>query len=74
MSLPVVWSGFFLVANRRPDPGQLLSQPRTGVKPAAGGDSYDLLSIDRFLRFIIVPPLFAAFVVASQISAALSPD
>jgi hypothetical protein len=25
------------------------------------------------LRFIIVPPLFAAFVVASQISAALSP-
>jgi hypothetical protein len=43
------------------------------VKPAAGGDSYDLLSIDRFLRFIIAPPLFAAFVVASQISAALSP-
>jgi len=43
------------------------------VKPAAGGDSYDLLSIDQFLRFISVPAVFAAFVVASQISAALSP-
>ncbi len=30
------------------------------------------LSIDQFLRFISVPALFAAFIIASQISAALS--
>ncbi|WP_271567718.1 hypothetical protein [Bradyrhizobium sp. CCBAU 11386] len=41
------------------------------MKPAAGGDSYDLLSIDQF--FISVPAVFAAFIVASRISAALSP-
>jgi hypothetical protein len=31
-----------------------------------------MLSIDQFLRFISVPALFAAFIVASQISLALS--
>jgi len=31
-----------------------------------------MLSIDQFLRFISVPGLFAAFIIASQISAALS--
>jgi hypothetical protein len=32
-----------------------------------------MLSIDQFLRLISVPALFAAFVIASQISAALTP-
>ncbi|MEH2487174.1 hypothetical protein V1280_003113 [Bradyrhizobium sp. AZCC 2230] len=32
-----------------------------------------MLSIDQFLRFISVPAVLAAFVIASQISAALSP-
>jgi hypothetical protein len=32
-----------------------------------------MLSIDQFLRFISVPAVFAAFLIASQISAALSP-
>ena len=31
-----------------------------------------MLSIDQFLRFISVPALFAAFIIGSQISAALS--
>jgi hypothetical protein len=31
-----------------------------------------MLSIDQFLRFISVPAVFAALVIASQISAALS--
>ncbi|MCW2021516.1 hypothetical protein ACVILJ_002389 [Bradyrhizobium diazoefficiens] len=31
-----------------------------------------MLSIDQFLRLISVPALFAAFIIASQVSAALS--
>jgi hypothetical protein len=31
-----------------------------------------MLSIDQFLRFVSVPALFAAFIIASQISAAFS--
>lgn len=31
-----------------------------------------MLSIDQFLRFISVPAAFATFIIASQISAALS--
>lgn len=31
-----------------------------------------MLSIDQFLRFISVPAVFATFIIASQISAALS--
>lgn len=32
-----------------------------------------MLSVDQFLRFISVPALLAAFIIALQISAALSP-
>ena len=32
-----------------------------------------MLSVDQFLRFISVPAVLAAFIVASQISAALAP-
>jgi hypothetical protein len=32
-----------------------------------------MLSVDQFLRLISVPALFAAFIIASQISAALTP-
>lgn len=32
-----------------------------------------MLSVDQFLRFISVPAVYAALVIASQISAALSP-
>jgi hypothetical protein len=32
-----------------------------------------MLSVDQFLRFISVPAVLAAFVIASQISAVLSP-
>jgi hypothetical protein len=32
-----------------------------------------MLSVDQFLRFISVPAVLAAFVIASRISAALSP-
>jgi hypothetical protein len=32
-----------------------------------------MLSIDQFLRFISVPAVIAAFIIASQISAAVSP-
>lgn len=32
-----------------------------------------MLSVDQFLRFISVPAVLVAFVIASQISAALSP-
>ena len=32
-----------------------------------------MLSVDQFLRFISVPAVLAAFVIASQVSAALSP-
>lgn len=32
-----------------------------------------MLSVDQFLRFIAVPAVFAAFVIASQVSAALTP-
>ncbi len=32
-----------------------------------------MLSVDQFLRFISVPAVLAVFVIASQISAALSP-
>ncbi len=32
-----------------------------------------MLSVDQFLRLISVPAVFAAFIIASQISAALSP-
>jgi hypothetical protein len=31
-----------------------------------------MLSIDQFLRLISVPAVFAAFIIASQVSAALS--
>jgi len=31
-----------------------------------------MLSVDHFVRFISVPAVFAAFVIASQISTALS--
>jgi hypothetical protein len=32
-----------------------------------------MLSVDQFLRFISVPAVFAAFLIASQISAAVTP-
>jgi hypothetical protein len=32
-----------------------------------------MLSLDQFLRLISVPAVFAAFLIASQISAALAP-
>jgi hypothetical protein len=32
-----------------------------------------MLSVDQFLRLLSVPAVFAAFIIASQISAALSP-
>lgn len=32
-----------------------------------------MLSVDQFLRFISVPAVIAAFIIASQISAALAP-
>jgi len=32
-----------------------------------------MLSVDQFLRLISVPAVFAAFVIASQISAAVTP-
>jgi hypothetical protein len=32
-----------------------------------------MLSVDQFLRLISVPAVFAAFLIASQISAALNP-
>ena len=32
-----------------------------------------MLSVDHFLRLISVPAVFAAFMIASQISAALNP-
>jgi hypothetical protein len=32
-----------------------------------------MLSVDQFLRFISVPAVIAAFIIASQISAALGP-
>jgi hypothetical protein len=37
------------------------------------GDDSDALSLDQFLRLISVPAMFAAFLIASQISAALAP-
>lgn len=33
-----------------------------------------MLSVDQFLRLISVPAVFTAFIIASQISAALSPS
>ena len=39
----------------------------------SSGGTTAMLSVDQFLRFISVPALFAAFIIASQISAALSP-
>jgi hypothetical protein len=32
-----------------------------------------MLSVDQFLRLISVPAVFAAFIIASQVSAALKP-